>query len=76
MYVSIPTEFSGISCADDEQNILTMELKLIEQKLMDNNDASSIDQNKVNQSFDHLNILFIWNELKFNKREVKLSHWK
>lgn len=40
--------FSSIGGNDDEQNILTMELKLIEQKLMANNNAPlTTDMNKV-----------------------------
>lgn len=40
------TGFAQINNNDDEQNILTMELKLIEQKLMSTN-MSSAELNKV-----------------------------
>lgn len=42
--------FGSINSNDDEQNILTMELKLIEQKLMGNSpNAGNTELNKVNK---------------------------
>lgn len=43
--------FSGLCRDEDVQNMLTLELKLIEQKLMGNSNTPSTDFNKVNKNF-------------------------